>query len=194
MGLALMKQDRRFSYKDYCQWDDGKRWEIIDGYAYDMAGPSRIHQEISMELSVRFHQFFKDRHCKVYAAPFDVRLSETEDADDEDIFTVVQPDILVVCDPSKLDDRGCNGAPDIIIEILSPTSAGMDMKIKRDLYEKYGVKEYWIVHPYDKIVMQYYLGSSSQYAKADIYTQEDTIESKLFQELTIKLSDIFSSV
>ncbi len=154
MGLPLIKhQDDRFSYKDYFQWDDEKRREIIDGIVYDMSAPFRIHQEISGELFVRLYDFFKNRNCKVYAAPFDVRLSEIKAVDDEDIFTVVQPDISVICDPSKLDERGCNGSPDLVVEILSPSSAGMDMKIKRNIYEKYGVKEYWLVHPYDKIVM-----------------------------------------
>jgi len=195
MGLPLIKQyEDRFSYKDYFQWDDEKRREIIDGIVYDMSAPFRIHQEISMELSVRLHDFFKYKNCKVYAAPFDVRLSEIKDADDEDIFTVVQPDISVICDPSKLDKRGCNGSPDLVIEILSPSSAGMDMKIKRNLYEKYGVKEYWLVHPYDKIVMLYSHGKNGEYAKSEIYTKDDTLESKLFQELKIKLSDIFTSV
>jgi len=195
MGLPLIKQqEHHFSYKDYCQWDDEKRWEIIDGIEYDMTAPSRIHQEVSGELFVRLYDFFKNRNCKVYSAPFDVRLSEVRDADDEDIFTVIQPDITVICDPSKLDERGCKGTPDLIVEILSPSTVRTDMKIKRNLYEKYGVKEYWIVHPYDKIVMVYGLDKNDRYAKAEIYTHDDIIESRLFQELKIKISDIFASV
>ncbi|MEZ4525169.1 MAG: Uma2 family endonuclease [Desulfobacterales bacterium] len=193
MGLPLIKQEYSFSYKDYCQWDDGERWEIIDGIEYSMTAPSRIHQEISMELSVRLYDFFKNKNCKVYSAPFDVRLSEIENADDEDIFTVVQPDITVVCDPSRLDERGCRGTPDLIVEIVSPSSVGTDMKIKRELYERYCVKEYWIIHPYDKIVMIYCLGKNNQYAKSEIYTQEDILESKLFEDLKIKVADILAS-
>ena len=194
MGLPLVdQQEHRFSYQDYCQRDDEKRWEIIDVIEYDMAAaPFRIHQHVSMELSVRFYDFFKRKNCKVYSAPFDVRLSEIKDAADEDIFTVVQPDITVVCDPAKLDERGCKGPPDLIVEILSPSSAGTDMKIKRNLYERYGVKEYWIVHPNDKIAMLYSIGENGQYEKAEIYTQEDMVESKLFPELKIRLSEIFS--
>jgi len=186
---------QRFSYKDYYGWDDDKRWELIDGVEYDMGpAPLRIHQGISMELAVLLHIFFRDKKCKVYAAPFDVRLSEIENAADEEIFTVVQPDITVVCDPSKLDERGCKGAPDLIVEILSPSSAGRDMKIKRNLYEKHGIREYWIIHPHDKIAMVYLLEADSRYGKAAVYTQDDMIESGIFEGLKIRLSDLFLSV
>ncbi|OQX25962.1 MAG: hypothetical protein BWK80_12870 [Desulfobacteraceae bacterium IS3] len=184
-----------FSYKDYYGWDDGKRWELIDGVEYDMGpAPLRIHQGISMELAVLLNNFFKDKKCKVYAAPFDVRLSEIENAADEEVFTVVQPDITVVCDASKLDERGCKGAPDLLVEIISPSSAGRDMKTKLNLYEKHGIREYWLIHPHDRIALVYLLGADSQYGKAAVYAQDDVIESGIFEGLKIRLSDLFASV
>lgn len=191
MTRPAFQTEKRHSYKDYLEWDE-KRWELIDGIEYDMSpAPLRIHQDVSMELSVRLYDFLKQKKCKTYTAPFDVRLPETENATDEEIFTVVQPDIAVVCDLTKLDERGCVCAPDLIVEILSPSAAGMDMKIKRDLYEKHGVVEYWIVNPHDKIAMVYTLGADKQYGKAGIYVEDDIIESGRFEDLKIRLSDLF---
>jgi Uma2 family endonuclease len=190
---TLAKQEREpFSYKDYCKWTDDGRWELIDGAEYDISpAPSRIHQKLSGELFVRIYNVLKDRQCDVYAAPFDVRLSDHAEASDEDIFTVVQPDIVVVCDESKLDERGCMGAPDLVIEILSPYTAAKDLKIKRDLYEKYGVGEYWLVHPTDKTFMVYCLSQDKQYAKAEIYSGQDILESTVIEGLKITLTDLF---
>ncbi len=133
----------------------------------------------------------KDRQCDVYAAPFDVRLPNYAEASDKEIFTVVQPDIVVVCDASKLDERGCMGAPDLVIEILSPYTAAKDMKIKRDLYEQHGVREYWLVHPTDKTFMVYCLRQDKQYAKAEIYASQDIVESTVIEGLKIELTDLF---
>lgn len=189
---TLAEKDRdRFSYQDYCKWSEG-RWELIHGVAYDMGpAPSRLHQKLSGEIFVRIYDFLKDKNCDVYAAPFDVRLPPSPEASDEETFTVVQPDILVVCDESKLDERGCKGAPDLVIEILSPLSAAMDMKAKRDLYEKHGVKEYWLVHPTDKTFMAYRIGPDNQYGKAAIYAGEDIVESAVLESLKIELTDLF---
>ena len=190
---TLAEQERgRFSYKDYCKWTDDERWELIDGVEYDMSpAPSRIHQKLSGELFVRIYNVLKEKQCDVYAAPFDVRLPDYAEASDEEVFTVVQPDIVVVCDESKLDERGCLGAPDLVIEILSPYTAAKDMKIKRDLYEKHGVREYWLVHPTDKTLMIYSLRQDKQYAKAEIYAGQDTVESTVIEGLKIELTDLF---
>lgn len=192
MGF-LAKRDRvRFSYRDYCEWTDDQRWELIDGLEYDMSpAPSRIHQKLSGELFVRIYAALKDGQCEVYAAPFDVRLCEDSTASDEEVFTVVQPDIVVICDASKLDERGCMGAPDLVIEILSPSTAAKDMKIKRELYEKYGVSEYWLAHPTDKTFMVYRLKQDKQYAQAEIYVGRDIIESTIVPGLNIALTDLF---
>ena len=192
MGTLASRERERFSYADYCKWTDDERWELIDGVEYDMSpAPSRIHQKLSGELFVRIYDVLKDRQCEVYAAPFDVRLPDYAEASDEEIFTVVQPDIVVVCDASKLDERGCMGAPDLVIEILSPYTAAKDMKIKRDLYEQHGVREYWLVHPTDKTFMVYCLRQDKQYAKAEIYASQDIVESTVIEGLKIELTDLF---
>ena len=192
MATSAEQERRRFSYKDYCKWTDDGRWELIDGVEYDMSpAPSRIHQKLSGELFVRIHTVLKDKQCDVYAAPFDVRLADYAEASDEDIFTIVQPDIVVVCDKLKLDERGCVGAPDLIIEILSPYTAAKDMKTKRDLYEQHGVKEYWLVHPIDKTFMVYCLNQVKQYAKAEIYANQDIFESTVIEGLKIALPELF---
>ncbi|MBI4778090.1 Uma2 family endonuclease, partial [Candidatus Desantisbacteria bacterium] len=129
MGFEARKKEERFTYGDYLKWPDDQRWELIDGVAYDMSpAPSRKHQKVVGELFAQFHSYLKDKSCEVYVAPFDVRLPEVDEgvaplAADEEIITVVQPDIVVVCDRDKLDDRGGRGAPDIVIEILSPWTA-----------------------------------------------------------------------
>jgi Uma2 family endonuclease len=190
MPLPQLQAKIFYTYVDYLSWDEG-RWELIDGQLWDMTpAPSRMHQEVSIHLSSLLHEFFKKRDCSVYAAPFDVRLSD-DDAEDYAITTVVQPDISVICDQEKLDDRGCIGAPDLIVEILSPSTAAKDLKVKRALYEKHDVKEYWLVHPTDKIVMVYVLGDGGQYGKANIFDKKDILRTAMFEDLEIQLADIF---
>jgi Uma2 family endonuclease len=152
--MPLAKEKPCYTYADFLKWDEGESYEIIDGEAYMMATPSRIHQEISMALSTVLYTYLEDKPCKVYAAPFSVRLFPAEDNSDD---TVVEPDITVVCDPSKLDDRGCKGAPDFIVEITSPPTARYDRIIKFDKYREAGVREYWIVNPDEKVVSAYLL-------------------------------------
>ncbi len=190
MPLARKKQDH-YTYADYLTWGESYRCELIDGVVYDMTpAPSRQHQELAMELSGILWSFFKDHPCKVFPAPFDVRLpSHGEDDDRTD--TVVQPDILVVCDARKLDDRGCRGAPDLAVEIVSPESAARDMKEKLALYEKRGVKEYWVVHPDAKIVMVFYRVKKNTYGKPLVFGADDIIRSKIFRDLKIKGSRLF---
>ena len=133
MAIPIKKTDGKYNYADYLLWPDDERWELIEGIPYSMSpAPSRIHQEILMEISGQIRDYLKEKPCKVYPAPLDVRFAETDEADDA-ITTVVQPDILVVCDE----------------EILSPATSSKDMKEKFFLYEKYGVKEYWMVEPLD---------------------------------------------
>ena len=148
MNSALKLEDRHYTYADYYAWDlaEGERYELIYGEAYEMAAPSRIHQEILGALFVQLHTFLKGKPCKVYAAPLDVRLFAKEDESDD---TVVQPDIIVVCDHSKWDkkDSGYNGAPTLAIEILSPSNRAHDNLLKFNLYRDAGVKEYWVVDP-----------------------------------------------
>lgn len=185
------KTNEKYTYKDYITWPENERWEIIEGTPYNMSpAPFRIHQKISMRLAGEFYQYLKDKTCEVYDAPFDVRLLTDEKSDDE-IETIVQPDIVVVCDPLKLDDKGCKGAPDLVIEILSPSSVSIDHVTKLHLYEKHGVKEYWIVHPTDKIIMVYLLSQNGKYERAIVYTGADMLKVNVLENFTIHLKDIF---
>ena len=191
MSLPALKLEDRFTYGDYASWPDEERWELINGFAYSMApAPLRRHQKISMEMARQIAVFLVDKPCEVYNAPFDVRLPEADEKD-EDVKTVVQPDIVVICDENKLDEKGCRGAPDLIIEILSPSTTSKDMKIKLALYEKHAVKEYWIVHPVDNIILVFKLQKNKTYGKPDVYTAENKIKTKILAGLEIDLGQVF---
>jgi len=186
------KSDEKFSYADYLSWPDDERWEIIEGEPYDMTpAPSTKHQGISFNLSGILYNFLKDKECKAFAAPFDVRLPEAQDKSDKEIKTVVQPDIVVVCDQDKLDERGCLGAPDITVEILSPTTSYKDQTEKLLLYEKHGIKEYWIVNPDARYVMIYRL-EGVKYGKPEYLTENDIIESRVLEGLKIDLRELWA--
>ncbi|MGE5343312.1 MAG: Uma2 family endonuclease [Candidatus Omnitrophota bacterium] len=192
MPVSLQKDVERFTYAHYVTWPAEERWELIDGIPYDMSpAPSRYHQEISMNLGFEISKFLKGKKCKVYAAPFDVRLPEGAQTDEETM-TVVQPDISVVCDPEKLDDKGCKGAPDFIAEITSLSTIKKDMKDKLLLYEKNGVPEYWIIQPEENIIMVHKLNEQKQYDRAKIFSKEDKIELNLKDgTIEIDLGKIF---
>lgn len=156
MGLSL-RDPHLHTYGEYLAWPDERRFELIDGLAYAVSpAPSRQHQQLIGELFSQVHAQLRGHRCQVYVAPFDVRLPRGDEADAA-IDTVVQPDIAVFCDRSRLDDRGARGAPDWVIEVLSPATASHDQVRKRDLYERHGVVEYWLVHPADRLVTVYRL-------------------------------------
>lgn len=156
MSQPAFKRDH-FTYGDYRGWPDDRRWELIEGEVYDMSpAPTRVHQKLVLEIAAQVHGFLRGGPCEVYVAPFDVRLPRADEADDR-VDTVVQPDIAVICDPAKLDDAGCRGAPDWIVEVLSPRTAAKDQRQKRDAYERAGVREYWLVHPTDRVLTVYRL-------------------------------------
>jgi Uma2 family endonuclease len=177
-----------YSYGDYLNWDDECKYQILDGIAYMSAAPSRRHQEIQVELLRQISNYLLGKDCKVYGAPFDVRFGDSEL--DENIMNVVQPDIAIVCDKSKLDDRGCIGAPDWIIEIISPSTASIDYIKKLKLYEEQKVKEYWIVHPTDRIIMIYKL-QNNKYGRPEIFSDEGFINTGLFTDFSIQIEEIF---
>jgi Uma2 family endonuclease len=143
----------RYTYTDILAWPEDERWELFDGEAHRMASPTTAHQVILGELFVQLHSFLKGKPCKVYPAPFGVRLFPQPDHSDN---TFLEPDIVVVCDSAKIDERGCNGAPDLVIEILSPSSVSRDFIYKLNKYHDAGVREYWIVDPENKLVGAYH--------------------------------------
>jgi Uma2 family endonuclease len=193
MGYPVKTEDQRYTYGDYLKWPDEERWEIIDGIAYNMTpAPSVQHQRIITELTRQFANYFQGKTCEVFVAPFDIRLPQGEEKD-EAIDTVVQPDIVIICDPGKLDEKGCRGGPDLVVEIISPSTVQRDLKVKMDLYERVGVKEYWIVHPSDKTVMVFTLGQIGRYGRPEILTKDDRLKTILFAGLTIDLKMVFSS-
>ena len=166
MGLPR-RDGQRHSYGDYRHWPEDLRYELIDGVAYSMApAPSLRHQDILGEIFRQVANALRAGPCRPFIAPFDVRLPRVNEADDQ-IATVVQPDLSVVCDPSRLDERGCRGAPDWIVEVLSPATAGHDQILKRDVYERAGVREYWLVHPVDRVVMVYRL-AAGEFGKLEV--------------------------
>ncbi|MCI8437567.1 MAG: Uma2 family endonuclease [Lawsonibacter sp.] len=150
--MELPAENKRYTFADVLTWDESERIEIINGEAFMMAPPSRVHQEISVAIAAQLYNYLEGKRCKVYPAPFGVRLFEQDGARPEDVDTMVEPDISVVCDSDKLDDHGCKGAPDLIIEILSPSTQRHDRLVKLGLYQRAGVREYWTVNPEDKTV------------------------------------------
>ncbi|MEM0577779.1 Uma2 family endonuclease [Flavobacterium polysaccharolyticum] len=183
---------KSYTYADYLTWNFKERLEILKGKIFKMSpAPSRKHQEVSFQLSLLFGNFFKATPCNVYYAPFDVRLKNFKrSTSDQEITTVVQPDICLICDKEKLDDRGCLGAPDLIIEILSPGNSKKEMDIKFDLYEENAVKEYWIVEPYQKSILIYTL-QKDKYIGLKPIAEEGLVHSPLFPELSFNVADIF---
>ncbi|HPQ97513.1 MAG: Uma2 family endonuclease [Thiothrix sp.] len=170
MTLAILL-DQKYTYGHYRQWPQAERWELIEGVPHAMTAPSRRHQETVFELAGQIRNQLLEADCNGYVAPFDVRLPEGTETDDR-IETVVQPDLLVVCDPDKLDDQGCRGAPDWIIEVTAPSTAVTDLNRKRDLYQHHGVREYWIVHPLEHWVMVYLLDAAGAYGKPQVFSME----------------------
>lgn len=183
-------EGERYTYKDYLQWPEDERWELIDGVPYNMSpAPSKRHQEITGALFVEFYNYLKGKPCKVYIAPFDVRMAGEGESDDE-ASTVLQPDIVVICDRSKLDKRGCKGAPDLVVEVISPHTVKKDIIRKFDSYEKFGVKEYWIIRPEEETVTVFKLNKENKYGRPEIYCRADKIQVGIFNDLIISLEDI----
>ncbi|MFK7691149.1 Uma2 family endonuclease [Paenibacillus sp. HJGM_3] len=190
--MSMPLENRSYKYKDYLSWAEGERVELIHGHVYAMTpAPSRIHQEVLGALYVPFYQYLHGKSCSVYLAPFDVRLPKGNERD-EDIDTIVQPDLSVICDPGKLDDRGCKGAPDLVIEIISPGSLKLDITIKKNLYDQTGVKEYWVVYPLEKIVMVYKRSDpKNKFDDGETYHKDASVPVGIFPDFAIELDQVF---
>ena len=188
--ISALDLNKQYSYADYLTWKFEERVELIKGRIFKMTpAPARKHQKISGKLFTRFSNFFYQHSCDVYSAPFDVRFPSGEG--NKQTYTVVQPDISRICDKSKLDDRGCVGAPDLIVEILSPATSKKDAKDKFYLYEENGVKEYWMADPNTKLLDIFVLGDDKKYHFAGKFTEEDTVKVSIFPELEIDLKEVF---
>ncbi len=180
----------KYSYADYLKWKFEERVEIIKGKVFHLAAPRRRHQGISMEISTQINLFLSGSKCKIYSAPFDVRLPVSKD--DTKTFTVVQPDICVICNPDKLDEKGCNGAPEFIIEILSPSSSERDAIIKFDLYEEVGVKEYWMVYPDVNLVDVFLLNENGKYQLVKKYAAKQKVPVNVLESCEVDLEKVFA--
>jgi Uma2 family endonuclease len=183
--------DQHFTYNSYKQWElkEGERYELIDGVAYALAAPNTAHQAISMELSRQIANYLHGKSCKVFSAPYDVRLFFEEDESDD---TVVQPDISVICDPKKLGPEGCRGAPNLVIEILSPSNSSAEYLRKLNLYLKAGVREFWAVSPDDKTVQVTIFKADENTWKT--YEAGSVLPSVAIEGLSVTLSEVFAEL
>lgn len=190
-NLAVKQENEhiRYTYDDILQFTDEKRYEIIDGFLYLMESPSLVHQGLSGEILYQIKNYLKGKKCKVFAAPLDVKISGEKD--NKKAYNVVQPDIVVVCDDAKL-EKGCIcGAPDLAIEILSPSTKGKDRLQKFNLYQKYGVKEYWIVAPDEKCITVFILNDKGIYTIPKAYELTEKIKVNITKGLYISLKDYY---
>ena len=188
MGLV---GEKRYTYADYLHWTDGQRYELIDGIVYNKPYiSSRYCQQISGAVHNQFYNYLSGKKYRIYFFPLDVRLADDEKDNDEDIMTVVKPE-LFICKENKVDERGCKGVPELIIEISSSELIGRDGQLKRNLYERYGVREYWVVDYNKNTVTVYLLNKNKQYSEPEIYTIKDIIHVSIFNNLSINLGTVF---
>jgi Uma2 family endonuclease len=195
-SLSQLDLSKQYTYADYLTWQLSERIELLKGYIRQMAAPNPFHQEVSGELFNVLKNYLKAHRktYKVFHAPFDVRLVRNPlGTTDKEIYTVVEPDLCVICDRSKIDKRGCIGAPDLIIEILSPNNSKTDLQDKFQLYEENGVAEYWIVFPLEKIVEKFIL-HQEKYKLENVYNEQDQAIPNLFPDLLIDLTEVFEEI
>ena len=191
--LSQLDLNKSYTYADYLTWQMKDRVELILGKIFNMSpAPKAQHQYISGLVFTAMSVYLKGKKCKVFAAPFDVRLPIKNQRGEPN--TVVQPDISVICDPAKIDQDGCNGTPDLIVEIISKHSVTRDLHEKYDLYEKCGVQEYWILHPNDKTLTVFYLNEQGKYIPSKPLTYGDTPVSYVLPGLSIDLNEVFEDV
>ena len=190
--MALPAEKTRYTFADCFTWNENERIEIINGEIFMMATPSSRHQEICFEIGRQLGNFLEGKRCKVYPAPFAVRLFEREGDVSEDVDTMVEPDISVVCDRNKIDKHGCKGAPDLVVEILSPSTRRHDRLVKLNLYQRAGVREYWIVDPDTQSVQVFLLDSSGSFHIYEDYGQKDVAKVHVLDGCFIELSKVFS--
>ena len=192
--ISQLDMNGTYSYADYLTWKFKERVELIKGRIWKMSPALRtVHQDISRGLNGIFYNYFLKKECTFYAALFDVTLYNKKKSkkENKDVFTVVQPDLCVICDKSKIDELGCKGAPDLIIEILSPGNSKKEMRVKYELYEEAGVREYWIADPERQTVHVFSLDENEEYKSIKIYISDDTMKSYIFSDLYVDLTQVF---
>ncbi len=189
-GRASAKKPKKFTYADFLTWPEGDTREIIDGVVYDMTpSPSHEHQEILADFVAQFRTFLRGKKCRVIP-DIDVVIPHERESDDK-AETVVRPDLLVLCDHTKLDDKRVRGAPDLVLEIVSPSSGSYDAIKKRRLYERAGVKEFWLVQPANKLVMVFILEADRTFGSVEIYDDTSKIPVHVLPGLEIDMTTVF---
>ncbi len=195
--LSQLDLNAEYNYADYLTWKFDDMLELVKGKIQLMSPATNVnHQRLSWRLSGRLFNYFETKNCQAFSAPFDVRLYDSNKSllANKDITTVVQPDICVICDPSKLDEQGCNGAPDWVIEILSKGNSKKEVKTKHKLYAESGVREYWLVFPYEQVIQQFVLDAeTNQYQLLNNYAGDDLAAPHLFPDLVIELFSLFKN-
>lgn len=190
--MALRAEKSRYSFADFLAWEEHERAEIIGGEIYLMGTPSSRHQEISFEIGRQLGNYLEGKRCRVYPAPYGVRLFEQDGDNPEDVDTVVEPDISVICDRDKIDKTGCKGAPDMVVEILSPSTQRHDRLVKLGLYQRAGVREYWIVSPEDQTVQVMLLDSGGGLQLHEVYDRDSIAKVNVLDGCFIELSKVFA--
>jgi len=181
-----------YTYADYMQWNFLERLELLRGKIFRMGAPNTAHQIVGGNLYGEIRNFLKGKSCQVFIAPYDIRLPIQNKKRDDEITTVVQPDVCVVCDASKVDERGVCGAPDLVIEILSPGNSRKEVRDKYELYEEAGVREYWVVNPTEQNLVVFLLTAEGKFGSARMYTGGDRLDAATVPGFTINVSEIFT--
>jgi Uma2 family endonuclease len=194
MQFSDLDLSKTYSYADYLKWTFEDRLELIKGKIFKMTpAPASVHQRLSWIISGELYNYLKNKACKAYTAPFDVRLPRKGENEDRKIFTVVQPDVCVICDPLKVDARGCTGPPDIVIEILSPGNNQKEVRNKFEVYEESGVSEYWIISPQDITFLKYTL-INGHYQASRLMSTGDIITTPILPGFELDLEIVFADI
>lgn len=192
MRFSDLDLSKSYTYADYLNWQFEERLELIKGKIFKMSpAPSASHQNIVATVSGELYQYLKGKPCKVFPAPFDVRLTRT--VNDTQVTTVLQPDVCVICDPTRIDARGAVGAPDIVVEILSPGNNNKELQTKYDVYEEAGVQEYWIIHPSERTFLKYTLANGS-YVASRLLTGGDQVTTPILPGFVLDLEEVFKDL
>jgi len=194
--LSQLDLNATYSYADYLTWQLEETVELIKGKIMAMApAPNVKHQRVARNLLRPIDNYLMQKNCEVFIAPFDIKLYDSRKSklSDNEVFSVVQPDLCVVCDKEKITEQGCSGAPDWVIEVLSPGNSKKEMQLKYGLYQENGVTEYWLIYPYEQAVHQFVLEQNSQkYQLIAMFSCDDKVTPTLFPELQIDLADVFA--